>query len=186
MMSTLAATHCRWTASLLVLMSCCGLGVVSTASAQGATDHIIHSTVGTGSAAHSDRPRVGLALSGGGARGFAHVGVLRALETLRIPIDCVAGTSAGSAIGAAYALGFSPNEIEAQLNAADWDGDIFNDQPGRAELPFRGKERNNSAPIGVTVGISNGGLKASAGIFAGQKVELFLHQIGRASCRETV
>ena len=48
----------------------------------------------------SNRPRIGLALSGGGARGFAHVGVLRALETLKIPVDCIAGTSAGSAVAA--------------------------------------------------------------------------------------
>lgn len=162
-------------------LACCVLAVSSNALAQDRTSPGQRVDANVGSLARpmaaTQRPRVGLALSGGGARGFAHVGVLRALEAMRIPIDCVAGTSAGSAIGAAYALGFSPDEIEAQLKAADWDRDIFNDQPGRAELPFRAKERTNSAPIGVTVGIGEGGLKASAGIFAGQKVELFLHRM---------
>jgi NTE family protein len=124
-----------------------------------------------------ERPRVGLALSGGGARGFAHVGVLRSLEAQRIPIDCIAGTSAGAAVGAAYALGFSPDEIEAQLKSADWADDIFNDEPGRADLPYRSKEPSKGAPIGVTLGVGQNGLRAGSGIFAGQKIELFLHKM---------
>lgn len=164
---------------IFMVVACCALGAGSKVFAQ--DDKSSGNRVGVGGGASpitaAHRPRLGLALSGGGARGFAHVGVLRALEALRIPIDCVAGTSAGSAVGAAYALGLSPDEIEAKLKAADWDRDIFNDQPGRSELPFRAKERTNSAPIGVTVGIGDGGLKASAGIFAGQKVELFLHRM---------
>ena len=123
------------------------------------------------------RPRVGLALSGGGARGFSHVGVLRALEAMRIPIDCIAGTSAGSAVGAAYALGMSPEEIERGLALGGWDGDIFNDQPARPDLPYRSKERLGGAPIGVTLGWGPDGIKSSGGIFAGQKVELFLHRM---------
>ncbi len=79
------------------------------------------------------RPRVGLALSGGGARGFAHVGVLRALESMRIPVDCIAGTSAGSAVGAAYATGHAPDEIEASLRSVDWDRDMFDDAPPRRD-----------------------------------------------------
>lgn len=123
------------------------------------------------------RPRIGLALSGGGARGFSHVGVLRALEALRVPVDCIAGTSAGSAVGAAYALGLSPDEIEAHLKATDWDGDIFNDQPSRPELPFRAKERLGGAPIAITLGLGEEGLRGTAGVFAGQKIELFLHRM---------
>lgn len=124
-----------------------------------------------------NRPRIGLALSGGGARGFSHVGVLRALEHLRIPVDCIAGTSAGSAVGAAYALGLTPDEIEAYLKSVDWDQDIFNDQPSRTDISYRAKERLGGAPIGITLGIDADGVKIPIGIFAGQKIELFLHRM---------
>ena len=137
----------------------------------GAANHAVPAHTG------HERPRLGLALSGGGARGFAHVGVLRALEAQRIPIDCIAGTSAGAAVGAAYALGLSPDEIEALLKSADWQEDIFNDQPGRADLPYRAKEPSQGAPISITLGLGADGLRSSSGIFAGQKIELFLHRM---------
>ena len=82
------------------------------------------------------RPRVGLALSGGGARGAAHLGVLRVLEELRIPIDCIAGTSMGSIIGGLYASGLSPDEIQAEIGKIDWTS-MFNDAPPRKDEPFR-------------------------------------------------
>ncbi len=121
------------------------------------------------------RPRIGLALSGGGARGFSHVGVLKALEALRIPVDCIAGTSAGAAVGAAYAVGRTPQEIEARLRDADWDGRMFSDQPARQDLPYRAKSRVGGMPLGVTFGLGPDGLQGSSGIFAGQQIELFLH-----------
>jgi NTE family protein len=61
----------------------------------------------------SDRPKVGLALSGGGARGGAHIGVLKKLEELEVPIDYIAGTSMGAIVGALYASGYTADEIEA-------------------------------------------------------------------------
>ncbi len=123
------------------------------------------------------RPRIGLALSGGGARGFSHVGVLKALETLRIPVDCIAGTSAGAAVGAAYAMGLAPQEIERRLREADWDGSMFRDEPPRQEIPFRRKSRVGGDPLGVTFGLSEAGVSGSSGIFAGQQIELFLHRL---------
>src|SRR6267142_6037860 len=57
------------------------------------------------------RPRVGLVLSGGGARGLAHIGVLKVLEELRVPVDVIAGTSMGAVVGGLYASGMSPDEI---------------------------------------------------------------------------
>jgi NTE family protein len=66
------------------------------------------------------RPRVGLALSGGAARGIAHVGVLRVLEEHRIPIDCVAGTSAGALVAGALAAGLSVGEIEKMGRGLRW------------------------------------------------------------------
>src|SRR5262245_39352174 len=67
------------------------------------------------------RPRVGIALGGGSARGIAHVGVLRWLEEHRIPIDAVAGTSMGGLIGGAYATGMTPDEVETMIEGIDWD-----------------------------------------------------------------
>ena len=65
-------------------------------------------------------PRVGLVLSGGGALGSAHVGVLKVLEELRIPIHCVAGTSMGAVVGGLYAAGYTPDELEDLLLEVDW------------------------------------------------------------------
>ncbi len=67
-----------------------------------------------------DRPKVGLILAGGGAKGFAHIGVLKVLEQENIPIDYIVGTSMGSIIGAFYAVGFSPDSIEAISRRQDW------------------------------------------------------------------
>ena len=70
--------------------------------------------------AAEDRPRIALALAGGGARGGAHVGVLKVLEEMRIPVDCIAGTSMGALVGGGYAAGMSASEIEAFLRGVDW------------------------------------------------------------------
>lgn len=67
-----------------------------------------------------NRPRIGLALSGGAARGIAHVGVLRALEENAIPIDAIAGASAGALIGGAYAAGLSIAQLEAMARKFRW------------------------------------------------------------------
>src|SRR5690606_36130559 len=66
------------------------------------------------------RPRVGLVLSGGGARGMAHIGVLKVLEELRVPIDAIAGTSMGAVVGGLYAAGHSAAEIEKIVSSIDW------------------------------------------------------------------
>ena len=60
----------------------------------------------------AQNPRIGLVLSGGGARGLAHIGVLKVLEEYRVPVDCIAGTSMGALVGAAYATGYSVSEME--------------------------------------------------------------------------
>ena len=66
------------------------------------------------------RPRIGLVLAGGGAKGGAHVGVLKVLEQMHIPVDCIAGTSMGALIGAGYASGIPANDLETFLNSIDW------------------------------------------------------------------
>src|SRR3954471_7576105 len=67
------------------------------------------------------RPRIALVLAGGGAKGAAHIGVLRVLDELRIPVDCVVGTSMGALVGATYATGMPPEEIEREVLAIDWE-----------------------------------------------------------------
>jgi len=123
------------------------------------------------------RPRVGLVLSGGGARGFAHVGVLRALEAMRIPVDCIAGTSAGSAVGAAYASGLSPDEIERALRSADWDRDMFDDSPPRRDQQPRRRSEEKAFLLDLTVGVRDGNVLVPPGLISGQKIELFLHRM---------
>ena len=68
----------------------------------------------------SQRPRIGLALSGGGARGAAHIGVLKVLESMRVPVDCIAGTSMGAVVGGAYAAGIRPADMEQVIANTDW------------------------------------------------------------------
>jgi len=134
----------------------------------------------------TSRPRVGLALSGGGARGFAHVGVLRALEAMRIPVDCIAGTSAGSAVGAAYASGLSPDQIERALRSADWDRDMFDDAPPRRDQEARRKNEEKAYLLDVTIGIRDGSVLIPPGLVSGQKIELFLHRmLGTSSLLES-
>ncbi len=90
------------------------------------------------SASQKQRPKIGLALSGGGARGAAHIGILKVLEENQIPIDYIAGTSMGSIIGGLYATGMSPDEILTAVESIDWDG-VFADLPARQERSFRRK-----------------------------------------------
>src|SRR5512139_4225308 len=84
------------------------------------------------------RPKIGLVLAGGGAKGAAHVGVLKVLEEMRIPVDYVAGTSMGSIIGGLYASGMSPADIEREIKNIDWT-DVFIDEPNREDRSFRRK-----------------------------------------------
>jgi len=121
----------------------------------------------------SDRPRIGLALSGGGARGAAHIGVLKVLERERVPIDYIAGTSMGSIVGGMYASGLSPEEIEAQLIAVDWD-DVFDDKIDRENRSFRRKSDDRLWLIDRKPGYKDGKLKLPPGLVQGQKINNLL------------
>jgi NTE family protein len=109
------------------------------------------------------------------------VGVLRVLEELRVPIDCIAGTSAGSAVGAAYASGRSPDEIERLLGSVDWDTDMFNDAPPRREQQPRQRAQESAYLLDLTVGVRDGSVILPSGVIAGQKIDLFLHRLLGAS-----
>ena len=121
----------------------------------------------------NERPRIGLALSGGGARGAAHIGVLMVLEREHIPIDYIAGTSMGSIVGGMYASGLSPEEIESQLIAVDWD-DVFDDKIDRENRSFRRKTDDQLWLIDRKPGYSDGKIKFPPGLVQGQKIDNLL------------
>lgn len=85
------------------------------------------------------RPKIGLVLSGGGAKGAAHIGVLKYIEEAGIPIDYIAGTSMGSIVGGMYALGYSSDEILDIISSVDWDRLISN-QVDRRKISFHQKQ----------------------------------------------
>jgi NTE family protein len=127
------------------------------------------------------RPRIGLALSGGGARGLAHIGVLKVLEELRVPIDVIAGTSMGAVVGGLYASGMSPDEITREMERVDWIA-LFDDRPPRPDLPYRRKQDESSAFIDLEFGLKSGRILLPRGLTAGQKIEfLFKSQTARAA-----
>ncbi len=115
------------------------------------------------------RPKIGLALGGGGAKGAAHIGVLKVLEELKIPIDCIAGTSMGAIVGSLYASGMSPYEIEEVLTTLDWD-DLFTDSPPRKDIDFRRKREDYTILSKIEVGIRNGKIRFPKSVIAGQKI----------------
>ncbi len=121
-------------------------------------------------------PRVGLVLSGGGARGIAHIGVLEVLEAQRVPIDFIAGTSMGAVVGGLYAAGYSPAELETIVTEMDWP-DVFEDEPPRAELPFRRKQDDLNFLSSLRVGVRDGGIAIPRGVVQGQKLNLVLRRL---------
>ena len=122
------------------------------------------------------RPKIGLVLSGGGARGFAHIGVLKKIEELRIPIDVVVGTSMGSIVGGLYAIGLSPEEIEQGVEGIDWEL-VFNDQARREFRSFRRKQDDYLFTSLNRVGVSSEGLNIPPGLIEGQQIELALDRL---------
>src|SRR5512145_2257523 len=126
------------------------------------------------------RPKIGLVLSGGGARGIAHIGVLKVLEELRVPVDYVVGTSMGSIVAGSYALGISPQEMEKKVLAADWDR-VLADAPPRADRSIRSKVLERAGIYSVEAGVSREGLLLPQGVIAGQNLELFLGELTRGT-----
>jgi NTE family protein len=125
--------------------------------------------------ASGERPRIGLVLGGGGARGAAHIGVLQELERLRVPIDAIAGTSMGAIVGGLYASGRTPAELEELVNSIDW-ADAFSDTPARRELSFRRKQDDAAFPVNLELGVSDGSVQIPKGLIQGQKLQLILRE----------
>jgi NTE family protein len=123
----------------------------------------------------AQRPRIGLALSGGGARGLAHIGVLQWLEENHIPVDSIAGTSMGGLVGALYATGRSPAEMRQFVEAIHWN-EAMASEAGYPQLSYRRKEDRRSDQIPAQLGLKDG-LKGPLGLSAGQGVGLLLDRI---------
>lgn len=122
------------------------------------------------------RPRIGLVLGGGGARGLAHVGVLKVLEEARIPVDCVVGTSMGSLVGGAFAAGRTPAEMETIVKSTNWTEMLFGGVP-RDKQPFRQKQNDRLGLAQFEFGINDKGeILLPKSIISSQRISLFLRQ----------
>src|SRR5690349_12546774 len=124
----------------------------------------------------STRPKIGVALEGGGALGLAHIGVLQWFEEHHIPVDYVAGTSMGGLVGGFFATGMSPNDMRTLIEHVDWD-EILRDRTPYEDLSFRRKEDQRAYPNALVLRLRQG-LYLPAGLNAG-------HQIGLLIDRET-
>src|SRR6476469_8325487 len=122
------------------------------------------------------RPRVGLVLGGGGARGIAHIAVLRQLEAMHVPIDCIAGTSMGALVGAMYASGMSVDDIEKTVLSLDWPR-LFDDSLERPERSFRRKRDDELVISAPGVGIGRKGVKIAGGILGGERILLLFEKL---------
>ncbi len=127
------------------------------------------------SAESRNRPRIGLALQGGGAKGFAHIGVLRWLEENRIPADMIAGTSMGGLIGGFYALGMSPVEMEEFVGTLDWKELIGGQVPFNL-LSIRRKEDRLAYPNRLDLGLRDG-IQLPSGLNSGHGIGLILDRV---------
>jgi NTE family protein len=115
-------------------------------------------------------------LSGGGARGIAHVGVLKVLEELQIPIDCIAGTSMGAVVGGLYASGMSAHDIDTTIRSLDWE-EAFRDSPPRRELGFRRKQDDRNFLVRLPLGLKHWHILLPKGLVQGQKLQETLRQL---------
>ena len=127
-------------------------------------------------AADQPRERVGLALAGGGARGIAHVGVIRALEEMQIPVDALAGTSMGALVGGLYATGINARELQNIVAAMDWEN-AFTDNVERSKLPIRRKGDDYDYPIKLNLSIKDGELSFPLGLAQGQQVRMKIKEL---------
>ncbi len=137
----------------------------------------------SGVAGGAKRPKICLVLSGGGARGAAHIGVIKVLEEYRVPIDCIAGTSMGSLIGAGYASGISVADMEKTINRLTTDK-LFIDQPPRAELQIRRKQEDRSLLFSPEIGLGSlGGSMLPQGVVSGVQLESVLRDLAAPGYR---
>ncbi|ATB66786.1 patatin-like phospholipase family protein [Pseudomonas mosselii] len=125
-------------------------------------------------AAEATRPKIGLVLSGGAARGLAHIGVLKALEEQGVRIDAIAGTSMGAVVGGLYASGYSIAELEKLATTLDWQ-QALSDAPPRKDVPFRRKQDDRDFLVKQKLSFrDDGSLGLPLGVIQGQNLALLL------------
>ena len=160
------------TPSLMVLLGMVVLCIwPATSPAQSATERdpaAVTTAVG--------RPRIGLVLGGGGARGAAHVGVLRELERMRVPIDAIVGTSMGAIVGGLYASGMTVADLETTIATLDW-ADALSDRSERKDLSFRRKLDDEQFPINFEIGYRDGQFQFPQGVIQGHTLDLVLRKL---------
>jgi len=122
------------------------------------------------------RPRIGLVLSGGGARGAAHIGVLKVLEEAHVPVDAIAGTSMGAVVGGLYATGLSAADVERVMTSVDWQ-DAFRDRPPRTDLNFRRKLEDQNFLVKFPLGLKGRRFRLPRGLVQGQKLTQILRSL---------
>jgi NTE family protein len=121
------------------------------------------------------RPKIGVALEGGGAMGLAHIGVLKWFEEHHIPVDYVAGTSMGGLVGGLYATGMSPEEMRTLIDGLDW-RKILSDRTPYEDLSFRRKEDQRAYPNSLIFGLRHG-LSAPPGLIPGHQIGLLIDRV---------
>src|SRR6266852_3492100 len=121
------------------------------------------------------RPKIGVALEGGGAMGLAHIGVLKWFEEHHLPVDYVAGTSMGGLVGGFYATGMSPDELKTLIDGMDW-RKILSDRTPYEDLAFRRKEDQRAYPNSLIFGLRDG-LSLPAGLNAGHQIGLLIDRV---------
>ena len=122
------------------------------------------------------RPRIGLVLSGGGAKGFAHIGVIAELERRHIPVDVIAGTSMGAVVGSMYAIGNDAGQIRAIASSIDWES-VFNDRLRRNDLSFRRKREVRDILLDARLGLVDGKPALPRGVLGGQRLFATVQEI---------
>ncbi|MCS6180586.1 patatin-like phospholipase family protein [Shewanella baltica] len=123
----------------------------------------------------AERLKIGVVLSGGGAKGAAHVGVLKILEEHNIPVDYIAGTSIGAYVAGMYSLGYSASEVEAIMMGVDWDSG-YSDTIPRNILSYRDKQLRDRYNIPLNIGYNEGQVRAPSGLLRGQTMSQLLRQ----------
>jgi NTE family protein len=150
--------------------------VLAAAVAIVATAHVAAQPRATLEGEPPERPKIGLVLSGGGARGGAHLGVIKALEELRVPIDYIAGTSIGAAVGGIYASGLSVAEVDEFLASIDWDAAFGNVTPRRLRS-FRRKRDDDLYLVSQKPGLNDGELQLPVGLVQGQVIDMTMSRV---------